>query len=287
MYDAVPHVVLQSCLGNPLDNVLGIWGLHKEDGSLYTENIENLLLFVPFIPLLFWMREEKEHNKKKPLQAAALMHSVSVSFGFSLLIELCQLFLKIGTFQLTDLFFNTLGGLLGGLIYWGFDRSRKRAEEYVRRIGGWDTEVWEAPEGNWTALDGQAETAAAAAPNEAVPAGQPESRMTEEDEAQAASEATVPADSGENAALTSEQENAITTLIRERDRSCARQPRGGYHSPERRSRQFCHRFRHGNPEIPDQRAEKDPAEAEFFGEEDTKKIKALLLRANIPFILIP
>ena len=89
--------------GNPLENVLGIWGFHKPDGSIYTENIENLILFVPFVLLYFWMREEKEHNKKKPLQAA-LMRSVSVSFGFSLLIELCQLFLKIGTFQLTDLF---------------------------------------------------------------------------------------------------------------------------------------------------------------------------------------
>lgn len=39
--------------GNPLDHVLGIWSLHN-NGELYTENFENLILFLPFIVLLFW-----------------------------------------------------------------------------------------------------------------------------------------------------------------------------------------------------------------------------------------
>ena len=273
--------------GNPLENVLGIWGFHEPDGSIYTENIENLILFVPFVLLYFWMREEKEHNKKKPLQAA-LMRSVSVSFGFSLLIELCQLFLKIGTFQLTDLFFNTLGGLLGGLVYWGFDRSRKRAEEYVRRIGGWDTEVWEAPEGNWTALAGQTETAAAAAPNEAAPAGQAESRMPEEDEAQASSEATAPSDSGENAALTSEQENAITTLIREagqklRQASPAEDTIHQKEGPANFVTDFdteIQKFLIGG-------LKKILPEAEFFGEEDTEENKGASASGEYTFYIDP
>lgn len=138
--------------GHPLENVLGIWGFHKADGSIYTENIENLILFVPFIPLLFWAREEKENHKKRAIQEVAA-RSAAVSFGFSLLIELCQLFLKIGTFQLTDLFFNTLGGLLGGILYWGFQRGKKRAGAYIRKLGGWDTEEWTVSEG---LLDGLA-----------------------------------------------------------------------------------------------------------------------------------
>lgn len=273
--------------GNPLENVLGIWGFHEPDGSIYTENIENLILFVPFVLLYFWMREEKEHNKKKPLQAA-LMHSVSVSFGFSLLIELCQLFLKIGTFQLTDLFFNTLGGLLGGLIYWGFDRGRKHAEEYVRRIGGWDTEVWEAPEGNWTALDGQAENAAAAAPNEAAPAGQPESRMTEEDEAQASSEATVPADSGENAALTSEQESAITTLIREAGQKLrqAAPAEDTIHQKEGPAN-FVTDFDTEIQKFLIGGLKKILPEAEFFGEEDTEENKGASASGEYTFYIDP
>lgn len=273
--------------GNPLENVLGIWGFHKPDGSIYTENIENLILFVPFVLLYFWMREEKEHNKKKPLQAV-LMRSVSVSFGFSLLIELCQLFLKIGTFQLTDLFFNTLGGLLGGLVYWGFDRSRKRAEEYVRRIGGWDTEVWEAPEGNWTALDGQAETAAAADQNDAAPAGQPENRMTEETAAQAASEATVPADSGENAALTSEQENAITTLIREAGQKLrqAAPAEDTIHQKEGPAN-FVTDFDTEIQKFLISGLKKILPEAEFFGEEDTEENKGASASGEYTFFIDP
>ena len=38
--------------GNPLDSVMGIWGIHKPDGTIYTENIENLILFIPFMILL-------------------------------------------------------------------------------------------------------------------------------------------------------------------------------------------------------------------------------------------
>ena len=36
------------------------------------------------------------------------------SFG----LDLMQLFLRLGTFQLSDIFYNTLGGLLGSLIYY-------------------------------------------------------------------------------------------------------------------------------------------------------------------------
>lgn len=36
---------------------------------------------------------------------------------FSLGIEFTQLFLRLGTFQLADLFYNTLGGFIGGIIY--------------------------------------------------------------------------------------------------------------------------------------------------------------------------
>lgn len=131
--------------GNPLDSVMGIWGIHKPDGTIYTENIENLILFIPFMILLYWAEEKKTDRRKMPVQSV-LLKSLWLSFIVSLFIEGCQLFLKIGTFQLTDLVFNSLGGLLGGLIYWGFDRSRKYISENVKKIGGWDVEPWKAPE---------------------------------------------------------------------------------------------------------------------------------------------
>lgn len=47
------------------------------------------------------------------MMAAAL----GISFGTSLGIEFLQLLLCLGTFQLADLFYNTLGGVLGGALY--------------------------------------------------------------------------------------------------------------------------------------------------------------------------
>ena len=57
-------ILCRSIWGNPLDHVLGIWGLYN-DGNLYTENFENLVLFLPFMVLLLWAGEEKEHFKEK------------------------------------------------------------------------------------------------------------------------------------------------------------------------------------------------------------------------------
>lgn len=135
-------LLCRSVWGNPLENVLGIWGLYN-NGELYTENFENLILFMPFIILLFWAREEKEHTKEKRIQEV-LLNSFEISFCFSLGIEISQLFLKIGTFQLTDLFFNTLGGMLGGAIYWGFERTRNWIVARVKKIGGWDVIPWKS-----------------------------------------------------------------------------------------------------------------------------------------------
>ena len=46
-----------------------------------------------------------------------ILKSIQIAFLSSLTIELLQLFLRLGTFQISDLFFNTIGGLAGGIIY--------------------------------------------------------------------------------------------------------------------------------------------------------------------------
>ena len=45
-------------------------------------------------------------------------NSTKITFLFSFAIEMLQLFLRLGTWQLSDLFYNTLGGAIGGLIYY-------------------------------------------------------------------------------------------------------------------------------------------------------------------------
>lgn len=102
---------------NPVSDVIGIWGLHNENGELTTEVIENLLLFVPVTILLFWSFREKFLGKKVRF-FQTVWQSVKITFLFSLGIEFSQLLFRLGTFQLSDLFYNTAGGLAGGLIYW-------------------------------------------------------------------------------------------------------------------------------------------------------------------------
>lgn len=105
---------------NPLSDVIGVWGLYNKEGNLTTQVIENVIMFVPFTVLFFWAAKDKLLKKDK--FAYLIWQSVKVSFIFSLSIELSQLIFRLGTFQLSDLFYNTLGGVLGGIIYYILDR---------------------------------------------------------------------------------------------------------------------------------------------------------------------
>ncbi|MDO4962031.1 MAG: VanZ family protein [Eubacteriales bacterium] len=110
---------------NPVSNVIGLWGLYKESNGemvLTTEVPENLALFIPFTVLLLWCYKERFFTTKDGALRISLIRSLWLSFKitfiFSFCIEFLQLFLRLGTWQLSDLFFNTLGGGIGGFIYW-------------------------------------------------------------------------------------------------------------------------------------------------------------------------
>ena len=109
---------------NPVSDVIGPWGLHNANGELTTEYIENLMLFIPFTVLLLWVLQEK--LVRKITLWSVLWKATKVTFLFSFTIETLQLFLRLGTWQLSDLFYNTLGGAIGGLIYYiGYKISGK------------------------------------------------------------------------------------------------------------------------------------------------------------------
>lgn len=101
---------------NPVSNVFGSWGLYNEDGELTTEAIENVMLMLPFIVLLLWTFRDRLQDKVS--LSSIVWVGAKFSFLFSVSIEFLQLFLRLGTFQLSDIFYNTLGGLFGGLIYY-------------------------------------------------------------------------------------------------------------------------------------------------------------------------
>ena len=110
---------------NPLSKVMGDWGIWETvngEQKLTTECIENVIMMVPFSAVVMWTFQKKAGNGWKNI----VWQSGRVAFIFSIVIEVLQLLLRLGTFQLSDIFYNTVGGVVGGVCYWGVMRVRKK-----------------------------------------------------------------------------------------------------------------------------------------------------------------
>ena len=110
---------------NPLSDVMGGWGIWETvngEQQLTTECIENVIRMMPFSAVVAWTFGEKIGNGGKKI----LCNSGKIAFIFSISIEMLQLLLRLGTFQLSDIFYNTVGGVLGGLMYYAVMKVRKR-----------------------------------------------------------------------------------------------------------------------------------------------------------------
>ena len=88
----------------PFREIERFWTYRGELGvhSFYNL-VGNVLIFVPagfFIPVLW-------ENKR------GFLFTVCVTFQMSLFVELLQLLLRVGSFDVDDLLLNTLGGILG------------------------------------------------------------------------------------------------------------------------------------------------------------------------------
>ena len=107
--------------------LFGGWGLY-EDGQFTTESIENFMLFVPFSILLLWaFRKELLDESENIRFGKTVWEATKVVAVFSFMIEFTQLLFHLGTFQISDLTYNTLGGAVGGVIYYlGYSRKRKK-----------------------------------------------------------------------------------------------------------------------------------------------------------------
>ena len=109
---------------NPLSKVMGGWGIWETvngEQKLTTECIENVIMMVPFSSVVMWTFKEKTGNGWKKI----LWQSGKIAVIFSVSIETLQLLLRLGTFQLSDIFYNTVGGVLGGMCYWGIIKIKK------------------------------------------------------------------------------------------------------------------------------------------------------------------
>ena len=110
---------------NPLSNIMGGWGIWETvngERKLTTECIENVIMMVP------WTFGEKIGNGWKKI----LWYSGKIAFIFSVSIEMLQLLLCLGTFQLSDIFYNTVGGVIGD---WRIDvlRNHEGKKASVKR----------------------------------------------------------------------------------------------------------------------------------------------------------
>ena len=109
---------------NPLSDVMGGWGIWEivnGEQQLTTECIENVIMMMPFSAVVMWTFEEKMEKGWKKI----LCNSGKIAFIFSISIEMLQLLLRLGTFQLSDIFYNTVGGVIGGLMYCAVIKARK------------------------------------------------------------------------------------------------------------------------------------------------------------------
>lgn len=86
------------------------------------------MLFVPFSILLLWTFQKELLGEFKRIKFEKTVWQVAkIVAVFSFLIEFAQLLFHLGTFQISDLTYNTLGGAVGGVIYYiGYKVTSRR-----------------------------------------------------------------------------------------------------------------------------------------------------------------
>ena len=95
-----------------LSDVFGGWKIFKTQYTgLDYQVIGNIAMFFPF-GLLWALTFEREEKSAKTLLITLLS-----SLCFSAFIEITQLIFSKGTFQFSDIVYNTLGGVLGAIIF--------------------------------------------------------------------------------------------------------------------------------------------------------------------------
>ena len=100
---AYPHEFVGIDLGAEIDRILHVGQARR------IEMFSNLAVFVPFG---FFLSEFLASTKQFGVWRRIGLSTLA-AFGFSLCIELLQLVLKVGFFEVTDLVMNGVGGFVG------------------------------------------------------------------------------------------------------------------------------------------------------------------------------
>ena len=99
----------------PLGSVWDHFGFVYK-GKLNTQMVENVLVFVPYSFLFL-----AAFRLRRPFLSALILTACT-----TLLIELSQLILRLGVFQVSDLVHNLEGGIVGSLLWTVVSRIRQK-----------------------------------------------------------------------------------------------------------------------------------------------------------------
>lgn len=96
---------------DPLSNIWGGWGIESNKYFFDFSVVWNILMFLPMCAFVFFY--DRYIRKKERTYFQTTVISTIISFFNSLIIEIMQIIFKTGTFQVSDIVYNTLGGFLG------------------------------------------------------------------------------------------------------------------------------------------------------------------------------
>ena len=102
----ISYILVSTVMGRAKEYPLGCVTTHLFPGNdikVWTMNIENMLMFVPYSFLYL-----KAFRPEKPWKSSLIILAIT-----SLFIESCQLLLWLGVFQLSDILYNIIGGIIG------------------------------------------------------------------------------------------------------------------------------------------------------------------------------
>lgn len=100
---------------NPFSNIWGGWRLYETQYFYDFSALWNILIFLPACAVLYYFI--KSALKKSISDKGLIALSFISSLFFSGIIEASQILTYTGTFQISDLVYNSIGGLLGGVIF--------------------------------------------------------------------------------------------------------------------------------------------------------------------------
>lgn len=102
----------------------GDWNIFDNPNIISSPQARNIALFLMLMPSVFLCLK---YLKNKTLSLKTILISGTIlPFAISLFIELCQGMFSIGTFQFSDLFYNTLGGIIGAAFFIAVEKTHKK-----------------------------------------------------------------------------------------------------------------------------------------------------------------